>query len=216
MQLHASKQFADRADELYSDETYSGIFCCGWWSRRPRCKTTKHTRSISQELIRFGALWEDIWHSWMLMSKHVEVVGCSCTAASLFLCHMGIPGCFVTTLTFFDCMYFFFFFKESHPLRTNCPLSLSQTFGTSLIRGTNERDNCGKGLHNIAVSHVSCFSVRELKFSTNACFNLLPRCSGIWDKLLALFVWVVSLGKFTRFIRVCCCGLHNRVSFAYA
>lgn len=42
---------------------------------------------------------------------------------------------------------------------------------------------------------MSCYSVRLLKFTTNACFNLLPHCSGIQDKLPALFIWVVSLGK---------------------
>lgn len=57
-------------------------------------------------------------------------------------------------------------------------------------------------LHNVAVSHVSCYSVRLLKFTTNACFNLLPHCSGIQDKLPALFLWVVSLGKSVRVYKI--------------
>lgn len=49
---------------------------------------------------------------------------------------------------------------------------------------------------------MSCYSVRLLKFTTNACFNLLPHCSGIQDKLPALFLWVVSLGKSVRVYKI--------------
>lgn len=118
------------------------VYGMAWSDETPKCLAQDgghevlSITSIRQELILFGGLWEDTWHSFMLIRKHLVLIGCLYTATCSLLC----------LIKFSHCKLFFSFFEEN-PTHWDLTLSLSLscTFekATCLNHWTNERDNCG-------------------------------------------------------------------------
>lgn len=165
----------------------TAFFGTGQRSRSLHCGIT-HKQS-RQEWILFEGPREDTWRSYMLIKKHLEAVGSFYTAACSLLCPRWIP---------LEFSQHEFFFSSGNPTHRDRALSLSKSFSreSNMSESLDQwKEQLWEPLHNVAVSHVSCYSVRQLKFTSNACFNLLPCWPGFQDKWLVLFTERVKQHK---------------------
>lgn len=179
----------------WSDETHNCFFGSGWWSRGKHTHTqTEHERWTRANFVRRTVRQHITLLTLSLIkkTKHSEAAGSFNKATSWLLCHMWI----------LVMLFIYIFSGESHPPRPYLvPFLDSHNMSESLDQWKRQ---LFVSLHNVAVSHVSCYLVRQLKFTTNACFNLLPHCSGIRDKLPAVFMWEVGRGKLVSVFHFYC------------